>query len=29
MGLRDQDGDLFANIAKANHVYPVELNVIP
>jgi len=29
MELRDRDGDLFANIAKANKVYPVKLNVIP
>jgi len=29
MELRDRDGDLFANIAKANNVYPVRLNVIP
>jgi len=29
MELRDRDGDLFANIARANNVYPVKLNVIP
>jgi len=29
MELRDRDGDLLANIAKANNVYPVRLNVIP
>ena len=29
MELRDQDGDLFANIARANNVYPVKLDVIP
>jgi len=29
MELRDRDGDLFANIAKANNVYPVKFNVIP
>ena len=29
MELRNRDGDLFANIAKVNNVYPVGLNVIP
>ena len=29
MELRNRDGDLFANVAKVNNVYPVGLNVIP
>jgi len=29
MELRDWDGNLFANFAKANNVHPVKLNVIP
>jgi len=29
MELRDRDGDLFANIARANNVYPVKLKVNP
>ena len=29
MELRNRDGDLFANIAKVNNVYPVGLDVIP
>jgi len=29
MELQDWDGDLFANIAKVNNVYPVKRNVIP
>ena len=29
MELRDRDGDLFADIEKANNVYPMRLDVIP
>ena len=29
MELRNRDGDLFANVARVNNVYPVGLNVIP